>query len=176
MSYLVISCSLNQSSYSKILAQEATLRLKQAAEEVEFIDLQQIPLPLCDGDRAYSDPNVTLIKNSIVHAQGIVLGVPIYNYDVNAACKNLIELTGKAWEGKAVGFACAAGSRSSYMSIMGLANSLILDYRCHILPRFLYTVESSFTDDKLEDTEIHQRLDILITELRRLTHGLFEKV
>ena len=31
----------------------------------------------------------------------------------NAAAKNLIELTGKAWEDKIVGFACAAGANSS---------------------------------------------------------------
>ena len=39
----------------------------------------------------------------------IVLATPVYNYHVSAATKNLIELTGSAWEDKLVGFLCAAG-------------------------------------------------------------------
>lgn len=48
----------------------------------------------------------------------VLLAVPIYNYDGNAAAKDLIELTGGTWEDKIAGFACAAGGASSYMSIM----------------------------------------------------------
>ena len=72
----------------------------------------------------------------IAAARVIMLAVPIYNYDANAAVKNLIELTGSAWEDKIVGFACAAGGQSSYMSIIGLANSLMLDFRCIILAQW----------------------------------------
>ena len=41
-------------------------------------------------------------------ADAILLAVPIYNYDVNAAAKNLVEHTGSAWENKIVGFLAAA--------------------------------------------------------------------
>jgi FMN reductase len=37
---------------------------------------------------------------------------------------------------KVVGFLCAAGGKSSYMSVMRLANSLMLDFRCLIIPHF----------------------------------------
>ena len=42
-------------------------------------------------------------------ARVIIVATPIYNYDANAAAKNLVELTGSAWEDKTVGFLCAAG-------------------------------------------------------------------
>jgi NAD(P)H-dependent FMN reductase len=76
----------------------------------------------------------------------IIVATPIYNYDANAAVKNLLELTGSSWEDKTVGFLCAAGGGSSYMSIMGLANSLMLDFRCLIIPRFVYAHGRDFVD------------------------------
>jgi NAD(P)H-dependent FMN reductase len=70
-------------------------------------------------------------------ARAVIIATGIYNYDANAAVKNLVELTGDAWENKVVGFLCAAGGMSSYMSIMSLANSLMLDFRSIIVPRFV---------------------------------------
>ena len=56
-----------------------------------------------------------------------------------------MELTGKAWGQKPVGFLCAAGGQRSYMSPIGLANSLMFDFRCHILPRYVYATKDDFT-------------------------------
>ena len=70
------------------------------------------------------------------HHDAIVVAVPIYVYDTNAAIKNFVDLSGRAWTDKPVGFLCAAGGPSSYMAILGLANSLMLDFRCLIVPRF----------------------------------------
>ncbi|MDP6500219.1 MAG: hypothetical protein QF847_03295 [Candidatus Marinimicrobia bacterium] len=61
----------------------------------------------------------------------------MYNYDVNAAAKNLLELTGSGWNEKTVGFICNAGGDKSYMSVMSFANSLMLDHRCKIIPCFV---------------------------------------
>ncbi len=56
----------------------------------------------------------------------------------------MIELAGSAWEDKIVGFLCAAGGMSSYMSVMAYANSLMLDFRCVIIPRFVYATGDIF--------------------------------
>ena len=42
-------------------------------------------------------------------ATTILIAAPVYNYDVGAAVKNLIEHTGDAWTDKTVGFMLAAG-------------------------------------------------------------------
>ena len=98
--------------------------------------------------------------------------VPIYNYDINAAAKNLIELTGRNWLGKVVGFACAAGGQGSYMSIMSVANSLMLDFRCHIVPRFVYSTGSAFQGNSITDPEIHERTKELSDDICRITEAL----
>jgi FMN reductase len=91
-------------------------------------------------------------------ARVIIVATPIYNYDANAAAKNLIELTGSAWEEKVVGFLCAAGGSSSYMSIMGLANSLMLDFRCLVIPRFVYARGDDFTDEHKPGADLASRI------------------
>src|SRR6187397_2898113 len=139
--YLVISSSLRAGSYSRLLAEALAAEL---APDSELVNLRDYPLPICDGESAYAHPNVGLLGAKVTGARVIIVAVPIYNYDANAAAKNLIELTGSSWENKIVGFACAAGGQSSYMSIMALANSLMLDFRCVILPRFIYATKSDF--------------------------------
>ncbi len=98
--------------------------------------------------------------------------MPIYNYDVNAAAKNLIELTGRAWTNKVVAFLCAAGGQGSYMSVMPLANSLMLDFRCVIVPRFVYATGEHFDDDGRIDDSITRRTH----ELCHFALGLSESV
>jgi NAD(P)H-dependent FMN reductase len=123
-----------------------------------FLDLRAVNLPLCDGDSAYGHPDVAKCAKLITDARVIIAATPVYNYDACAALKNLIELTGDSWEDKVVGFVCAAGGASSYMSLMSLANSLMLDFRCLIIPRFVYATRNDFSDDKVPSDEIKGRV------------------
>ncbi len=148
MKPLVISCSLNPQSRSALLAKHGFNTLKQQHSDAEWVDLREVDLPMCDGGPAYSHPSVSLLTELIRQADPILLAVPVYNYDANAAAKNLIELTGRAWTGKVVGFLCAAGGQGSYMSVMSLANSLMLDFRCLIVPRFVYATGDHFQKDE----------------------------
>jgi FMN reductase len=158
MSLLVVSASLNPDSNSRLLAREAERVLAADKHNVTFLDLRELPLPLCDGDQAYDHPNVITADKLITEADGILIATPIYNYDANAAVKNLIELTGDAWENKVVAFLCASGGASSYMSIMALANSLMLDFRCVIVPRFVYALGNAFAGDAIKDSQIAARV------------------
>jgi FMN reductase len=171
-SYLIISCSLNPQSRSRILARRAHDHLKETRREVAFVDLADHPLPLCDGDRCYDHPEAQGLGRSIQAARGVLLATPIYNFGASASAKNLVELTGEAWNEKVIGFLCAAGGKGSYMSVLGLANSLMLDFRCLILPRFVYAVKSAFEGERLTDPEIDRRLRELVETLARVSEAL----
>jgi FMN reductase len=163
--YLVISASLRSGSLSRRIGEQLA---RELGSDAEHVDLREFPLPICDGEAAYADPNVAKLSSRIGAARVILVATPIYNYDANAAVKNLVELTGKAWEDKIVGFACAAGGHSSYMSIMGLANSLMLDFRCVIIPRFVYATGDDFTGDRITNGELAKRIKQLADSARRL--------
>lgn len=158
MSLLLISASLRSESRSRMLAQEAHRVLAADGLEATFLDLRDLPLPICDGDATYDHPNVGRASQLIEIADSILAATPVYNYDASAAMKNLVELTGEAWEDKVVGFLCAAGGDSSYMSIMSLANSLMLNLRCVIVPRFVYATDDAFAGGRLVDSAIAARV------------------
>ncbi|MEX0776078.1 MAG: NAD(P)H-dependent oxidoreductase [Phycisphaeraceae bacterium] len=172
MRIVVISCSLDPASRSRVLAEAAVEELSSQGVEVKFVDLREIDLPMCDGDSAFAAASSRQMAREVADASAIVLAVPIYNYDVNAAAKNLIELTGRVWQDKVVGFLCAAGGQGSYMSIMGLANSLMLDFRCLIIPRFVYATGEAFVDEKLASEKVLERLRDLCGRLVQIAGAL----
>jgi FMN reductase len=170
--YLVISTSGNPESNSRIMARVAYEHWQKAKIDCEWLDLRDLDLPLCDADKCYASAGAGKLNKAIHAAEGIIVAAPVYNYDVAATAKNMIELSGKAWEDKIVGFLCAAGGMSSYMSVMAYANSLMLDFRTIIVPRFVYATGRSFDDDKLTDDEVARRVREVADEVARFVNGL----
>lgn len=155
---IVISTSLNPQSRSRILAESAKAELSALGAEAELLDLSRLQLPFCNAGSCYADPDVQHCETRIKSAEAILLSTPIYNYDVNSAAKNLIELTGRSWHKKVVGLIASAGGQGSYMSLLGLGNSLMLDFRCVIVPRFVFATEKAVVDSQIVDEEIVRRI------------------
>ena len=168
MSYLVISTSLREGSRSKIMAKA----LSDKISDVDFFDLQSNPLPMCDGDKCYDLPEVIDFREKVKNAKGIIMAIPIYNFNVSSGAKNVIELGGKKLYDKVFGFICAAGGKSSYMSVMSFANSLMIDYRCFIIPKFVYALKSDFDEDEITSSDIKERISELGKDLIRISEAL----
>ena len=168
MSYLVISTSLREGSRSKIMAKV----LAESVKDSELFDLQSNPLPMCDGDKCYDLPEVIDFRKKVKNAKGIIMAIPIYNFNVSSGAKNVIELGGKMLYDKVFGFICAAGGKSSYMSVMSFANSLMIDYRCFIIPKFVYALKNDFDGNKITSPEIKQRISELGKDLIRISEAL----
>jgi len=169
---LVLSTSLRSASRSRLLAAAAHRQLIASGHAATLLDLRDFPLPLCDGDAADQHPNVTALAELVRAADGVIVATPIYNYDASAALKNVIELTGSAWENKVAAFLCAAGGDNSYMSILPFANSLMLDFRTVIVPRFVYATGAAFEADTLTDPDIIRRIAELIHTTALLARAL----
>jgi FMN reductase len=173
----VISCSLHPQSRSYVLAQQAVAHFKELGIEAPLYDLRQHALGMCDAATTHQTPVAEEIIAAIRQADSVLLAMPVYNYDVNAAAKNLLEIGMRAWNHKLVGFLCAAGGQRSYMSVMGFANSMMLDFRCIIIPRFVYATGADFGDDRqptmhIASPEIQARVQELATNTARLTKAL----
>ena len=140
--------------------------------EVEFFDLQKKPLPMCDGDKCYDLPEVIDFRKKVENAKGIIMAIPIYNYNVSSGAKNIIELGGRMLYDKVFGFICAAGGKSSYMSVMSFANSLMIDYRCFIIPKFVYALKSDFNENEITNPDIKERIYELGNDLIRISEAL----
>ncbi len=170
--FLVVSTSGNPESNSRRMGRLAFAHLEKLEVNPTWLDLREMELPLCDADACYGTPGALALKQAISAADGILVAAPVYNYDVSASAKNMIELTGRAWEDKVVGFLCAAGGMSSYMSVMAYANSLMLDFRTVIIPRFVYATGDVFEGESATDRKIVQRIEQVAAELVRFTKAL----
>jgi FMN reductase len=170
--YLVVSTSGNPDSNSRRMGRIAFDYLQKAKVDCAWLDISEMGLPLCDADKCYLEPAAEKLSAAIEAADAILVATPVYNYDVGAAAKNMVELSGSSWEDKIVGFLCAAGGMNSYMSVMSFANSLMLDFRCTVIPRFVYATGDAFDGDKLKDKKVTQRIEELAAELVRFGQAL----
>ena len=146
--------------------------LQKKIDGVEFFDLQENPLPMCDGDECYDLPEVLAFREKVENAEGIVMAIPVYNFNVSSGAKNVVELGGRMLYDKIFGFICAAGAKSSYMSVMSLANSLMIDFRCYIIPKFVYATKHDFDNGKITNSDIEDRIEELGNELVRVSKAL----
>ena len=146
--------------------------LENSIDNVEFFDLQDNPLPMCDGDKCYDLPEVLEFREKVKNADGIIMATPVYNFNVSSGAKNIVELGGSMLYDKIFGFMCAAGGRNGYMSVMSLANSLMLDFRCYIIPKFVYATKHDFENGKITNSDIKERIKELGTELIRVSKAL----
>ncbi len=159
---LILSCSLNPDSGSHRLAAAAAEAASARDSAHELVDLREWDLPICDGNECYNHPSVEPMSQKVKTAKAVLIASPVYNYDLNAAAKNVVELTGRAWLEKPVGMLCMASGHGSYMSPIGLANSLMLDFRCHIVPRFVYATSDDFTEDHAPSPVLGGRIRQLV--------------
>src|SRR6266576_3369311 len=70
------------------------------------------------------------------------------------------------------GILCSAGGTSSYMAVMAYANSLMLDFRTVIIPRFVYATGDAFKGDEIIDKKVLTRIEQAADELVRFTQAL----
>jgi FMN reductase len=146
--------------------------MQAGGHDARWLDAADLQLPLCDGDSAWGHESARRLKEAVEAADGIVIALGVYNFGPSAVAKTLVELGGGGWRDKVVGFACSAGGPRSYMAVMGLASSLMLDFRCLIVPRFVFAVGSAFDGDDLMDADVSVRVNELVDELVRITEAV----
>ena len=177
-----MSSSLDPNSRSAVIARVCLEKLERQNVPTAFIDLREIQLPRFDNDTVYKTPEYADLHAKIAVSDGLLLCTPIYNWSVSAELKRLIEATGStppdgllrrgAWFDKVVTFAGAAGLPHSTMAFGGLAQSLMLDFRCVVNPYQIYLHNRHWTETGLgdeADTRIEKTLSVMLELTALLT-------
>ena len=170
VSVLIVSTALRPGSKTRVIADAVAAACAAAAIPAGVLDLAATPLPLCDGGACYQDPGVVAVTAQVRAARAVVFCFPVYNHQANAAAKNFVEVTNAGWEGKVIGLVANGGTDRSYLAPLSLANSLMVDYRCLVVPRFVFVTPANFeSDGRLPPGgEIATRLADLARELAHL--------
>lgn len=158
---VVLATSLSAESRSQVLARHAYDRLSERGVDAALVDVRRLELPP-DGTGA----DWARLRQEVHAATHVLFAVPIYNFGVNAQAKALVEqLPDDHLDGKTVGFLCAAGGQRAYTSVLPFANALMLDFRCWIVPRFVYATGDDIKNGTVVNPDIHERVEVLINDL-----------
>lgn len=112
-SVAIIATSLDPDSRSQLLARVALEVAKQRELSATLVDLREFDIPISGTVASWESLDADRVRKILKPASLIVFAVAIYNFDVNSAAKNLVELMGSdVFEDKTIGFICAAGGRS----------------------------------------------------------------
>ncbi len=180
----IISASLDVNSKSRILADKAAKYLHAHGHYAPLVDLAELAFPPFDNRQVFNAPEFKQIHDVINESDGIVLALPIYNWAPPAQLKSVIEATGatgdgvntSAWFDKLVTFICAAGLAHSYMATGGIAQSLMLDFKCVINPYTGYFASEDWQSEEqgilLPEREAHLHKTLTVhQELASLLRG-----
>jgi len=173
-SCLIVCTVLRRQTKTQTLALAMAEYMAALGIETDLLDLASNPLPACDGVECYSHPDVIAATQQVKRAAAVVFCSPIYNYQLNSAAKNFVELTNDGWSDKIIGLVVNAAGERSFLSVLSLANSLWIDHHCLLAPRFVYATGTAFDGqgELKRDTEVRARMQQLASEIHRLVTRL----
>ncbi len=102
---VVFSGSLRKDSYNKKLARICAKMAESAGAEVDFIDLNELSMPLYNEDMESTqgiDSNALLFKEKLNSADGFIITSPEYNGSYSGALKNAIDWASRQAEGESM--------------------------------------------------------------------------
>jgi NAD(P)H-dependent FMN reductase len=165
----VVNAGLGSTSLTRVLTRAAADAGREAGADVEHLDVQE------DRVLPYGEEGSTGVDNlrrALDEAEGIVLCFPVYNANMNATLKALIEHCSPSLAGKVVGLMVTAGGRFGYMSVLSVVMSLMFDLRTWIVPRHVYAVTQDFDGQRLVNDDIARRVQQLVADTADMARRL----
>jgi len=160
-----MSSSLSPKSRSFILCKEIYNRLSVKGIEVKMIDARKIDLRPCH--KKISDSMIKL-SNEVDYADNLIIGMGVHCYSINDGLKIILDnCFGKA-TGKFFGIICSAGGERSYLSTQHLTQICMNEWRMIQLPRIVYATGKDFEENKVNNKDLLERLDVFSEEFNTI--------
>ena len=142
MTYIILSCSLNQSSFGDKIGEY----IAKKHSDFELISIKGCDLGLCDGfdGNAFDNPKVLALQKKLEASSGVILIAPIYNFDVAPSCQNLLDLlskpykdilSGKSLYHKTIGFIGTCYFSNCYLAPLHFLTKIMLVHEAFIVPK-----------------------------------------
>lgn len=121
MKIVAIVGSLRTSSSSRHALRKAAEGARSAGATVEWLELRELDLPLCDGrpDHDSYGANVQRMRALVQSADALLIGSPEYHGSMTGVLKNALDLLGEdPVRGKLVGLAAVARGDAGAMNTL----------------------------------------------------------
>ena len=111
---------------------------------------------------------MTELSNEVDHADNFIIGMGVHCYSINDGLKIILDnCFGKA-TGKFFGIICSAGGERSYLSTQHLTQICMNEWRMIQLPRIVYATGKDFEEDKVNNKDLLERLDVFSEEFNTI--------
>lgn len=176
MKIAALGGSLRPHSFTYLALELALKKIQTRGISTELIDLRQMQLPFCTGERFYPDsPDVEKLRQSVQSAKGLLLATPEYHGNLSGVLKNTLDLLeSEHLSGKVVGLIAIVGGVHSTNALNAL-RLICRQLNCWVLPEQIvipYAEESFKIEGGLKDQELEGRLDQLVEHLVKAAHQL----
>jgi len=161
MNTLIISSSLSDTSRSFILCKEITHLLKKEGVDTTLIDARKLELLPCHKGLSTTMKD---LNKKVEEADNIIFGMGVHCYSINDGLKIILDNCCSKAEGKFFGIACASGGQKSYLSTMHLTQICMNEWRMIQLPRIVFATGEDFTDKRVSNTELKERIKLFVAE------------
>jgi len=166
---VIIQGSMNKNSRTSIVIDEVVDVFKKKAD-VELIDLRKLDMQFCDG-RSIEEYNEDMQSSfkKIKEADGIVIGMPVYQFSVAGPLKNFIDVCSRAFTEKKFSIVCNSGGVRSYLASADLMKILVYEVSAIIIPPTVHSWAGNFKEGKLTDEHVKEKInemsDALLKEI-----------
>ncbi|ARV60493.1 NADPH-dependent FMN reductase [Nostocales cyanobacterium HT-58-2] len=158
-----IGGSLRTESYTQQALGIAAQRVEALGADVEILDLRQLQLPFCNGEKEYPDfPDVQRMRDTVSRADALILATPEYHGGVSGVLKNALDLMSfEELSDKVVGLVSVLGGQPNSNALNDLR--LIMRWvHAWVIPEQIGIgqVWKAFSPEgKLSDEKLSQRFD-----------------
>jgi NAD(P)H-dependent FMN reductase len=166
---VVLNAGLAPSGLTQVLSRaalDAVARHGGAGEHLDVQDERVLPYFEEGSDGAEH------LRERLQQAEGVIICFPVYNFNMNATLKSVIEHCGPGLTGKVVGLMATAGGRFGYMSVLSVVQSLMFDLRAWIVPRQVYAVTEDFEESQIISEDVRRRVDQLAQDTTDMARRL----
>lgn len=171
-----IGGSLRNDSYSQLALKLAAQRIEALGAEVEILDLREMQLPFCNGEKSYPDyPDVEKLRNAVQQADGLILATPEYHGSVSGVMKNALDLMNfEQLSDKVTGLISVLGGQSNSNALNDL-RVIMRWVHAWVIPEQIAIGQAwnAFSNDgKIVDEKLSQRFDEFAQSLVESTQKL----
>ncbi len=163
-------------SYTRKLLCHVMDEIAEAGASTDFLDLAELPLPMCKAPDDRPDNMYTQeLHQRVGSAQGIVLATPEYHNSYSGVLKNALDLLSiQELGGKTFGLIGISGGDMGAVNALGHLRTVVRGVDGHCIPQqvSLPSVYQYFEGETLTDGQALERIQNFATALVRYTRIL----
>ncbi|CEI80597.1 MULTISPECIES: NADPH-dependent FMN reductase [Oceanobacillus] len=135
--------------------------------EAEMLDLKDYDMVFSDG-RSYKDytGDTKILLEKIMQADGILLGMPVFQASIPGTLKNLFDLLPMdAFRNKVVAIIATAGTTKHYLVPEQHLKPILHYMHAWVIPKYVFVEEKDYTNYVISNQNVIDRLNKLSDDL-----------